>query len=97
MSPVIRGNGMKINLAHLRHQGISFAVFDADARSRTDRDRDELLAQLADLARANGLRVDKAALAFTEHGRLTFYGTSDLVRYLSKHPLGLRWTHKIDV
>jgi hypothetical protein len=88
---------MKINVAHLRHQGISFAVFDADARSRSNRDRDELLAQLTDLAREHGLRVDKAALAFTEPGRLTFYGTPDLVQKLSRRPSGFRWTHEIDV
>lgn len=88
---------MKINFAHLRDQGISFAVFDRDASSRTSRDRDALLAQLVSLARASNLRVDKAALAFTEHGRLTFYGTPDLVKYLSNNPLGLHWTHSIDI
>lgn len=88
---------MKINVAHLRDQGISFAVFDADARSRTNHGRDELLAQLVDLARQSGLRIDKAALAFTEHGRLKFYGTPDLVQYLSKAPMALRWTHSVDM
>jgi len=88
---------MKINVAHLRDQGVSFAVFDADARNRTNHDRAELLAQLADLARENGLRVDKAALAFTEYGQLTFYGTPDLVRYLRPRAQAIRWTHTIDV
>ena len=88
---------MKINVAHLRDQGISFAVFDADATSRMSHDRDDLLQRLVGLARRNGLRVDKAALAFTRNGRLTFYGTPDLVRYLKRRPGVLRWTHELTV
>lgn len=84
----------KIRMAHLRTQGINFAVFDADARTRNDRDRSELLAELASEARRSGLRVDKAALAFSEGGRLTYYGTPDLVRFLSRRGIS-RWTHTL--
>ena len=86
----------KIKVAHLRAQGINFAVFAADSPSRTNQGRAELLADLADRARTSGLRVDKAALAFTEGGRATFYGTPDLVRYLSTHGVS-QWTHTITV
>jgi hypothetical protein len=87
---------MKVSVAHLRDQGISFAVFGADARDRTDQGRDETLARLVDLARRNGLRVDKAALAFRRNGRLVFHGTPDLVRYLAARPSAVRWTHTLD-
>lgn len=86
----------KIRMAHLRAQGINFAVFAADSPSRTSQGRAELLADLAGKARGSGLRVDKAALAFTEGGRPTFYGTPDLVRYLSTHGVS-RWTHTLTV
>lgn len=85
---------MRIQLAHLRDQGINFAVFAADAPSRLNSDRNDVLGNLTSKAEAAGLRVDKAALAFTEHGRLTFYGTPDLVRYLSQRGVP-RWTHWI--
>lgn len=85
---------MTIDLAHLRHQGIDFAVFAADARSGTDRGRDELLRDLVFAARQRGLKVDKAALAFRHGARVRFYGTPDLVRFLSS--MGVpRWTHTI--
>ena len=88
---------MKINVAHLRDQGIDFAVFDADAPSRTRHDRDALLQRLTDQARRSGLRIDKAALAFAENGQLTFYGAPDLTRYLAARPSVVRWTHTLDV
>jgi hypothetical protein len=87
---------MKINLAHIHEQGIDFAVFEADATSRLNSDRDQLLSDLVIQARANRLKVDKAALAFMENGRLKFYGTPDLVKFLSNNGLP-RWTHKLDV
>lgn len=42
------------------------------------------------------MRVDKASLAFEEYGRRTYFGTPDLVRYLSSHSFG-RWTHTLEV
>lgn len=87
---------MRVNLAHLRDQDINFAVFDADAISHLDQDRSTLLAQLTACAQASGLRVEKAALAFVQGGRPTYYGTTDLVRYLSSRGVP-RWTHTIDV
>jgi predicted transcriptional regulator len=47
-------------------------------------------------ARRAGLRVDKAALAFSEAGRVRFYGTRDLVEYLVKGAR-VNWTHTLDV
>ena len=86
----------QISMAHLRVQGINVAIFDADATSRTRDDRRAVLADLTDNARNAGLRVEKAALAFVESGRLTFFGTPDLVDYLSN---GWRpqWTHILSV
>jgi hypothetical protein len=45
-------------------------------------------------ARAHGLNVDKAALAFREGGRTVFWGTPDLVRFLSRCGVPA-WTHSI--
>ena len=87
---------MTIRMAHLRDQGINFAVFEADARTSTDAARSRLLADLTSRARAAGYRVDKSALAFTEFGRVQFYGTPDLVRYLAG--IGVpRWTHSLTI
>ncbi|HCF61739.1 MAG TPA: hypothetical protein DFS52_27550 [Myxococcales bacterium] len=87
---------MRIKFAHIHEQGIDFVVFDADATSRLESDRGKLLSDLMIRARASGLKVDKAALAFMENGRLTYYGTPDLVRFLANNFLP-RWTHHIDV
>jgi hypothetical protein len=86
-------------MAHLRERSttggwINFAVFQADAISNTNTARSEALAELTHKARANGLRVDQAALAFRENGRTTYYGNSNLVDYLSR--VGIRgWTHTL--
>ena len=40
--------------------------------------------------------VDKAALAFEECCRRTYFGTPDLVTYLSSHGVS-RWTHTLEV
>lgn len=87
---------MNVKMAHIREQGIDFAVFDADATSRMDHDRDDVLLRLTLAARASGLRVEKAALAFAESGRVKFYGTPDLVQFLSSSGLP-RWTHTLSV
>lgn len=78
---------MTINFAHLRDQGIDFVVFDADARSHQDADRRELLADLTMRARQNGLRIEKAALAYRNGSRIEYFGTPGLV--------GSRWTHSM--
>lgn len=87
---------MRIEMAHLQDQGINFAIFAADATNHTDTGRQALLAQLMAKARANRLRVDKAALAYREAGRTRFYGTPDLVTYLASRGVP-RWTHTLDV
>ncbi len=87
---------MSIQMAHLREQGIDFAVFNADAQARTSRARSELLRQLTAKARLKNLRVQKPALAYEEGGRTRFYGSADLVRFLENNAGAIRWTHKID-
>lgn len=87
---------MKIKIAHLRAQGVNFVVADADATTGLEDDRDAVLARVWASARRAGLRVDKAALAFSEGGRLRFYGTRDLVRYLAGCGIP-RWTHTLEV
>lgn len=92
---------MRINFAHLRDRStsggyINFAVFEADANNRTNQGRSILLQQLTNEARQLNLRVDKAALAFAENGRIKFFGSSDLVSYLADYGVP-RWTHYLDV
>ncbi|TVO32108.1 hypothetical protein [Vibrio algivorus] len=89
---------MQINMAHLRERStsggwINFAVFDAKS---TNGNNDELLYQLTQSARGNGLKIDQSALAFSSGGRTQFYGDRNLVSYLSKRGVP-RWTHKLDV
>lgn len=91
---------MRVNLAHLRERAraggwINFAVFDARASSGTGADNSRLLAQLTARARAASLRVDQAALAFMNGGRLQFFGSPPLVEYLARNGLP-GWTHNIE-
>ncbi|MCG2592993.1 hypothetical protein LZ009_09390 [Ramlibacter sp. XY19] len=91
---------MKVNFAHLRERAqaggwINFAVFDAQSSSGTSADNSKLLAQLTVRARAT-LRVDQAALVFTNAGRLQFFGSPPLVEYLSRSDLP-GWTHHIEI
>jgi len=91
---------MRINVAHLRERAqaggwIDFAVFDARSTSGTDAGNAQLLGQLTAKARAANLRVDQAALAYTEGGRIRFYGSPPLVDYLSKCGVP-GWTHTVD-
>ena len=89
---------MKIDVAHYNVQGINVAVFQADARTDRDTDRAAVLADLTTKARRNGLRVEKAALVYSQHGQLQFYGTNDLVKYLADGGFDtLCWTHTLDV
>ena len=87
---------MRIQMAHLRDQGINFAVFAADATDRTDAGRRALLGQLVAKARGNRLRVEKAALGYHEAGGTRFFGTPDLVKYLASRGVP-QWTHTLDV
>lgn len=82
----------RIRMAHVRIQGVDCAIFEANSKDNSDAGRDEVLAELTLAARAEGLRVDKAALAF---GR-RFYGTADLVRYLAGGG-AYHWTHTLTV
>ncbi|QFP75787.1 hypothetical protein [Deinococcus sp. AJ005] len=87
---------MQINIAHINIQGQSCLICDAESPNHNDNARSVLLAQLVAAARAKNLRVDKSALAFTEHGRLKFYGSTDLVGFLVNNGLP-RWTHALTV
>lgn len=92
---------MKINFAHLRERAvnggwINFAVFDADATTKLNSDRNRLLNQLTIKARASGLRVDQSALAFEENGQIRFYGDPNLVKFLANN-FSPYWTHSMNV
>ena len=92
---------MQINIAHLRERAtnggdINFVVFEASANSSTDAARSAVLADLTARARSSGLRVDQSALAFTENGRIKYFGTPNLVNYLSRSWIP-HWTHKLSV
>jgi hypothetical protein len=86
---------MRVSFAHVQIQGVSVAVFDARPVVDTDASRRRLLADLTARARVAGLRVDKSALAFSSGGRVMFFGTPDLVRYLQTSGVP-GWTHSID-
>ena len=92
---------MQINFAHLRERAtsggwINFAVFEARATSGGDSANAQALAELTAKARGSGYQVDQSALAFTENGRVKFYGTRNLVDYLSRSWLP-KWTHTMTV
>ena len=92
---------MQINLAHLRERSttgtpIDFAVFDARSNSGTQSDNSRLLDQLTTKARGAGLKVDQAALAYSENGRIRFFGSKHLVENLSRSGVP-GWTHTINV
>ena len=89
----------KINVAHMREESTSgsaveLAVFEAKATGGTDTNA-KLLQQLTAKGRLSGLKIDKAALASMQNGRLVFYGTKELVDYLSKKGT-LSWNHTIE-
>ena len=91
---------MTTSFAHIREQGLDCAIFDANASNDSDSGRAELLSQLKALARSNGLHVDRAVLAYSKFGRLSFYGDRDLVQFLIRHVEnggGFSWTHKLTV
>ena len=91
---------MQVRFAHLRERSnsggwINFVVFATDAMNTSNAGRQQLLAQL--VARAGPqLRIDQAALAFQEGGRTKYFGSPNLVDFLSKNGVS-RWTHSIDV
>jgi hypothetical protein len=92
---------MQINFAHLREPStsggwVNFAVFEARSTSGGDSANTQALAQLTAKARLAGHQVDQSALAFTENGRVKFYGTKNLVDYLSRSGLP-HWTHTMTV
>ncbi len=93
---------MRINFVHLREPAanggyIDFAVFDANATTGRDEDRDILLSDLTMKARLGmQLKVDVSALAYSEHGQIRFYGDKTVVDYLKNGGVP-GWTHYMDV
>ncbi len=91
---------MRISFAHLRERSslggwIDFAVFDARSTTGTRSAKAEVLRRLTEKARKAGHKIDQSALAFKDHGALNFYGTRNLVGFLSKRGLP-QWTHWIE-
>lgn len=93
---------MRVNMAHLRERAVSggfinFAVFETRSRTGSQTDNANLLAQLVAKAEAEGLAIDQAALAFKSNGRIQFFGTPSLTKYLSTNWHAVRWTHSLDI
>jgi len=92
---------MRVNFAHIRERStsggwIDFAVFDAKSTSGSNSDNGGVLAELTRKARVAGCKIDQSALAYTESGKIKFYGSKPLVDHLSR--VGLpQWTHWLDV
>ena len=91
---------MKINFAHVRERStsggwINFAVFDAKSTSGSKSANAALLQQLTSKARSASLRVDQSALAYRQGARIQFFGSQNLVDYLSRSGVP-QWTHKLD-
>jgi hypothetical protein len=91
---------MQINFAHLREPStsggwVNFAVFDARSTSGGSSANAQVLSQLTAKVRMAGYKVDQSALAFSENGRVKFYGSNNLVTHLARgwQP---HWTHTID-
>jgi curli biogenesis system outer membrane secretion channel CsgG len=82
---------MKVNVGHFRQETsdggfIDFAVFDARTESGTEKDNLELLNNLIRATvQLKNLKIDRAALVFKRDGEIRFYGSKDLVDFLSKH------------
>ena len=91
---------MRVDFAHIREAAasggwIDYAVFDARSNGGSDHDNRAVLAALTAKARIAGHKIDQAALAFVELGRLQFYGTPTLVEHLARRGLP-QWTHYLD-
>jgi len=92
---------MKIKMAHIREKAtsggyIDFAVFDAKPASVSDSENNNLLSRLTTSALQSGLKIDQSALAYMQGGQLRFWGSKNLVAYLSRSGPP-RWTHEIDI
>ena len=91
---------MKINLAHFRQQTalgdfIDFAIFDTVSESGAESDNLMLLNNLTLSAQSKDLKIDQAALVFKKNDQVRFYGSKDLINYLSKSGFP-KWTHTIE-
>lgn len=92
---------MQVNVAHVRERAqsggwLSCCIFEARSNSGSNTDNSRLLAELTVAARRANLRVDHAALAFMNSGRLQFFGSPSLVNLLSNRGLP-SWTHTLSV
>jgi len=91
---------MTINFAHIRERStnggwINFAVFEAKASSGTTQGNAEVLARLTNKARLAGLKIDQSALVYSENSMIKYYGTPNLVKYLSRSGVPC-WTNTIE-
>ncbi len=91
---------MQFKFAHLRQpskagEPLDFAIFGARSPTGLDPDNQVLLDQLTTRARAKGLKVDRSALAYTSDGQLRFFGSAEVVEYLSASGLP-PWTHYME-
>lgn len=87
-------NSNEFPVAFIKIQGVSCLIFAADTVTKSDSARREALVRLQVMARANGMIATKSALATTQNGRAYYFGSPDLVRYLSINGVP-RWTHKL--
>ena len=91
---------MKINIAHIRHPSdkgtqLNLAVFEAKPNLVNEKNNQLLLESLTLKARAAGLNIDQAALAYRHNNQLQYWGSKTLVDWLSKNGLPA-WTNTID-
>lgn len=88
---------MQIPIAHINIQNVNCIIFHADARDRSHQGRLGLLNDLTVRARNAGLAVSKRALQYVEGGQTTYFGDTDLVRYLQNNGRGIGTTHALTV
>ena len=93
---------MEVQFAHFRQQTatgqfIDFAIFDAKTESGSESDNLELLNNLTDeTIHVHKLKIDQAALVFKENDEMRFYGSTDLVNYISRAGFP-KWTHTLEL
>ncbi|MDG2091005.1 MAG: hypothetical protein P8J61_07890 [Gammaproteobacteria bacterium] len=91
-----------VNLAHFRQQTatgdfIDFAIFDAKTESGNESDNLALLNNLTQSAiQMKKLKIDQAALVFKKNDELRFYGSTDLINYISRAGIP-KWTHTLEL
>jgi hypothetical protein len=90
---------MRINFAHLSApsttgRNVSFAIFEAKATN--DALRTTFLNQLTNVARQNDLRVESAALVYSENGQIKYWGDEFAVSFLKSEGIP-KMTNYMDI